>query len=82
MLRIGYTPTATYDVLPRLLPRFKAREPGVRLELVEMRSALLPEALREGRVEVGFACAPLRPGRGWSAEGALSSSAASDRATR
>jgi DNA-binding transcriptional LysR family regulator len=58
-LAIGYTPTATYDVLPRLLPRFKARHPGVRLELVEMRSALLPEALHSGRVEVGFACAPV-----------------------
>jgi DNA-binding transcriptional LysR family regulator len=59
VLTIGYTPTATYDILPLLVPRFRARSPGVRLDLSEMRSALLPEALRSGRIEVGFACAPV-----------------------
>ncbi len=58
-LAIGYTPTATYDLLPLLVPRFRAQAPDVRLELSEMRSALLPEALRTGRVEIGFACAPV-----------------------
>jgi DNA-binding transcriptional LysR family regulator len=59
VLSIGYTPTATYEVLPLLVPRFRAQAPDVRLDLAEMRSALLPEALRAGRIEVGFACAPV-----------------------
>lgn len=59
VLAIGYTPTATYEVLPPLLRRFRARHPSVRLELVELRSALQLEALRAGRIEVGFACGPL-----------------------
>jgi DNA-binding transcriptional LysR family regulator len=62
VLTIGYTSTATYEVLPRLLRRFRARKPAVRLELVELRSALQLEALRAGRIEIGFACGPLAHG--------------------
>jgi DNA-binding transcriptional LysR family regulator len=59
VLAVGYTPTATYDVLPRLVRRFRAAAPDVRLELVELRSALQSEALRAGRLEVGLACGPV-----------------------
>jgi DNA-binding transcriptional LysR family regulator len=59
VLSIGYTPTATYDVLPAVIPAFRARVPDVRLDLAEMRSELLSEAVRSGRVEVGFVCAPV-----------------------
>lgn len=59
VLTVGYTLTASYRVLPRLVTRLRARHPDVRLELTEMRSALLPEALRSGRIEVGFVCAPV-----------------------
>ena len=59
VLPVGYTATATYEVLPELLRRFRARSPSVRLELVELRSAAQPEALRTGRIEVGLACGPL-----------------------
>ena len=59
VLAVAYTPTATYEVLPALLGRFRARRPEVRLELVEMRSPLQAEAIRSGRVEVGLACGPV-----------------------
>jgi DNA-binding transcriptional LysR family regulator len=58
-LAIGYTPTATYEVLPPLIREFRRAAPDIRLELIEMRSALQPEALRAGRIEAGFACGPL-----------------------
>ncbi len=59
VLAIAYTPTATYRVLPRIVPRFRTAHPSVRAELVEMRSVDQPDAIREGRVELGFACAPV-----------------------
>jgi LysR family transcriptional regulator, benzoate and cis,cis-muconate-responsive activator of ben and cat genes len=58
-LAIGYTPTATYEVLPALLRRFRKRHPGIRLQLTEMRSGLQAEALLRGRIEAGFACGPV-----------------------
>jgi len=59
VLTIGYTPTATYEVLPRLLQRFRKSMPAVRLEFLELASPLQAEALRRGRIEVGLACGPL-----------------------
>jgi DNA-binding transcriptional LysR family regulator len=59
VLTVGYTSTATYEVLPPLLHAFRKRSPDVQLELVEMRSRLQPDGLRSGRIEVGFACGPL-----------------------
>lgn len=58
-LAVGYTPTAAYDVLPPLVRAYRKRAPEVRLELVEMRSALQPDAIRSGRIEVGLACGPV-----------------------
>ncbi|MFO0669973.1 MAG: LysR substrate-binding domain-containing protein [Polyangiaceae bacterium] len=58
-LAVGYTPTATYEVLPVLLTAHRAARPDVRLELVELASPQQPEALRTGRIEVGLACGPV-----------------------
>jgi DNA-binding transcriptional LysR family regulator len=59
VLAIGYTPTAVYELLPNVIPMFRRARPNVRLELVELRSSHQPDALRERRIEVGFACGPL-----------------------
>jgi DNA-binding transcriptional LysR family regulator len=59
VLAIGYTPTAVYELLPQLIPAFTRARPDVRLELLELRSADQPDALREKRIEIGFACGPL-----------------------
>jgi DNA-binding transcriptional LysR family regulator len=53
-LAIGFVGSATYSVLPELLRVFHARFPDVELVLYEMTSAHQHEALREGRIEVGF----------------------------
>jgi DNA-binding transcriptional LysR family regulator len=60
-LSIGYTPTASYDVLPAAIPKFRAANPAVQIELVELRSAQVPEALEQGRIELGIVCAPVEP---------------------
>src|SRR3954471_2425511 len=36
ILSVGYTPTATYDVLPAVISAFQARLPDIRLDLTEM----------------------------------------------
>jgi DNA-binding transcriptional LysR family regulator len=61
-LSIAYTPTATYRVMPPLLQAFRRRHPEVRLDLHELSSPAQVLALREGRVEVGFACLPVDAG--------------------
>lgn len=60
VLPLGYTPTAMYELLPQLIPVFRKVRPDVRLELIEMRSALQPDALREHRIELGIACGPVQ----------------------
>ena len=62
MLAIGYTPNATFEILPRLVPKFRARWPEVRLDLLELRSPDQPDARRSGRTEVGLACMPIDTG--------------------
>jgi DNA-binding transcriptional LysR family regulator len=59
-LAIGYTATATYDVLPPLIRAFRKARPDVRLELIEMSSPLQPAALLASRIEIGFACGPVK----------------------
>jgi DNA-binding transcriptional LysR family regulator len=59
VLAVGYTPTAVYELLPKLIPAFAKARPDVRLEWVEMRSAQLVAAVREHRIEIGFACGPM-----------------------
>lgn len=59
VLTIGYTATASHRVLPEVVPAFRHRHADLRLELVEMRSALQPPAIAEGRIELGLVCAPV-----------------------
>jgi DNA-binding transcriptional LysR family regulator len=59
VLAVGYTATATYEVLPPLIRAFRKARPDVQLELIEMRSPLQPAALRASRIEIGFACGPV-----------------------
>lgn len=59
-LAVGYTATATYEVLPPLIRAFRKARPDVRLELIEMRSPLQADALRASRIEIGLACGPMK----------------------
>src|SRR4029453_14025593 len=46
-VRVGFISTASYNVLPRVLPEFHRRRPGVRLHLQEATSDAQSAMLRE-----------------------------------
>lgn len=57
-ITIGYTTTAMYELLPRVLTEFRAERARIGIKLAEMPSHALARALDEGRIDVGFACLP------------------------
>lgn len=59
VLTLGYTAAASHCVLPALVPNFRKHHPELRLELLELRSHAQPDALAEGRIELGLVCAPV-----------------------
>ena len=54
-LGIGFSASATYEVLPNALRVFRERYPDVELQLYEMTAAEQAHALREKQIHVGFA---------------------------
>jgi DNA-binding transcriptional LysR family regulator len=54
-LGIGFVGSAMYDLLPAVLREFRGRCPDVELELLELLGGQQEEALRDGRIHVGFA---------------------------
>lgn len=57
-LAIGFCPTATYGVLPRVLRRFTQSYPDVSLKFDELATAEQEDALLQKRVDVGLFHAP------------------------
>ncbi len=65
-LLIGLTPSAAYSNLPQALLAYRARYPSVMLDLQEMNSSEMPEALHQRRLDLAllrppFADADLAP---------------------
>jgi len=58
-VRLGFISTASYNVLPRVLPEFHRRRPGVRLHLQEATSDAQAAMLREGELDVALVVPPL-----------------------
>src|SRR5690606_38291528 len=58
-LRVGFVGSATYDVLPRLVPVFRRAFPDVRLVFFESTTVQIAAGLRNGTYDVGFARSPL-----------------------
>ncbi len=58
-LAIGFVPSADLDVLPRVLRLWRARFPDVEIDLYTMLPAAQIEALRDGRIHVGFVRLPV-----------------------
>jgi DNA-binding transcriptional LysR family regulator len=58
-LRIGFISTASYNVLPRVLPDFRRRRPGIRLHLREATSDAQGGLLRELEIDVGVLVPPV-----------------------
>ncbi|WP_295856650.1 LysR family transcriptional regulator [uncultured Xylophilus sp.] len=64
VLRVGFVGSATYALMPRVLPRFRARYPGVQLQLGESTTARIVAMVESGDVDVGLVRFPLgRAGR-------------------
>jgi DNA-binding transcriptional LysR family regulator len=55
---VGFVASATYNVLPGVLRRFRERYPDVELVLLEILGAEQWQALRDERIHVGFARLP------------------------
>lgn len=58
-LRVGFVTPAEFSFLPERLREFRARTPGIRLQLSEMTSDAQTTALLEGRLDVGFVLPPV-----------------------
>jgi len=64
-LAVGYIGSANYSLLPQVIREFRKRFQDVDLSLAEMNTSNQIEALRDGRIHVGF----LRPPQGIENEG-------------
>jgi DNA-binding transcriptional LysR family regulator len=59
LLRIGFTGSATYGVLQRLIPRFRAEHPKVELLLREGSSMSIVRSLASGEIDAGLLWTPV-----------------------
>lgn len=59
MLRIGFGLATVQKLLPELLPRFRARLPGVELRLTELPTTAQLAALVRGDLDIGFVRLPV-----------------------
>lgn len=59
LVTIGYTTTATYQLLPPLLARLRAADTRIAVRLEELASPAQPAALADGRIDLGLACMPV-----------------------
>lgn len=58
-LRVGFVGSATYALMPRVLPRFRERYPGVQLALSESTTAHIVARVEGGDIDVGLVRFPL-----------------------
>lgn len=64
LLRIGFIGTATYELLPRLIPELRCHFPQVEMELMEMTSLEILEGLRARHLDLGFLRFPVLDSKG------------------
>jgi DNA-binding transcriptional LysR family regulator len=57
-LAVGVVPSATYGLMPRVFRTFRERNPDVALSVAVMSSGVQVEAIRDRRLELGFARPP------------------------
>ena len=53
-IAIGFFPTATYDLLPRILRRYREEYPDIAIQLIELMTPEQPSALEQKRIDVGL----------------------------
>lgn len=57
---IGFVPSALYGVLPELIKRFRAELPEIEIGFSELMTMEQAEALKSGRIDVGFGRLPIK----------------------
>lgn len=62
LVRVAATPSIVQSVLPDVLREFLSERPGVRVELADMDSAAVLDALRDERADLGLASLGQLPG--------------------
>ena len=58
-LRIGFVGSATYALLPRLIPAFRSAHPGIDLILHESTSAAILDRIEHGQLDAGLVRFPI-----------------------
>lgn len=58
-LSVGFVASATYDMIPKLVPAFRDRFPAVKLRLREASSQDLIEGITKGELDLGLVRTPL-----------------------
>ncbi|MGO4331040.1 LysR family transcriptional regulator [Cupriavidus sp. 2TAF22] len=64
-LRVGFVGSATYALLPRLIPAFRAAHPGIELILHESTSASILERLERHQLDAGLVRFPILQAGGY-----------------
>ena len=59
ILRVGFVGSATYALMPRVLPRFRQQYPNVQLQLGESTTARIIERVESGDIDVGLVRFPI-----------------------
>lgn len=59
LFSIGFVASTLYGKLPEVIRRYRAARPGVEVALVELTSLEQINALKEGRIDIGFGRIPL-----------------------
>ncbi len=54
VLRIGFVGSLLFGLLPRIIHEFRKRQPYTKIELIEMGTQTQVEALKQGKIDVGF----------------------------
>ena len=60
-LTIGFTPTATYTVLPKSIGRFRSLYPQVEVAMLELSTEAQVTALNRNEIDLGFLHPPIDP---------------------
>ncbi|MCU4121136.1 LysR family transcriptional regulator [Variovorax sp. N23] len=58
-LRVGFVGSATYSLMPRVMPLFRERFPGVQLQLAESTTARIVEMVEAGELDAGLVRFPI-----------------------
>ncbi|WER50053.1 LysR family transcriptional regulator [Cupriavidus sp. WKF15] len=64
-LRIGFIGSATYALLPKLIPAFRAAHPGIELVLQESTTAAILDQLEKHRLDAGLVRFPILSSGGY-----------------